>query len=103
MAAKCMACLGDRKSSNLTIIEGLCWNQYKAKLERQIEAQITRSLENQAKEFVFYLQIMESYYGDSGDSEPNNGFKRDDLVLTITDGLKGSEAKRRKINRGDVF
>lgn len=46
---------------------------------------------------------MESYYGDSGDSEPNNGFKRDDLVLTITDGLKGSEAKRRKINRGDVF
>lgn len=46
---------------------------------------------------------MESYYGDSGDSEPNNGFKRNDPVLTITDGLKGSEAKRRKINRRDVF
>lgn len=46
---------------------------------------------------------MESYYRDLGESEYNNGFERNDLVLIIGYGLKGSEVGRRKINRGDVF
>lgn len=55
------------------------------------------------KSLYFILQIRESNFKDSGQGEHNNGFKRNDLVLTIRCGLSSSEAGRRKIDRGDVF
>lgn len=69
----------------------------------RLQPRLQRALNTGLKNLYFILQIMKSYCRDSGDGEPNNGVKRNDPVLTIRDGLKGSEAKRGKINREDVF